>query len=145
MIGLLRVYNCARRPSAPPASVLAKDSRSTSASVGATSPQSLVRQVGPPKSPRFSELGGMRTLSFRMQDEVTMEICLERPAALRLPGRPEGAPTLLIIRAWTDDSKRYLTAVDRPSDLWWARGSHTGRKISSAQQKIAQRTEVVIP
>lgn len=74
-----------------------------------------IRQVDPPKSPRFTERDGTRMLSLRMQDEVNIEIRLERPTTLHLPGRAPkgGAQEAEIIRIWTDDAPGYLAAVDQ--------------------------------
>ncbi|QKJ18017.1 hypothetical protein [Microbacterium hominis] len=74
-----------------------------------------IRQVDPPKSPRFTEHEGSRVLSLRMQDEVNIEIRLERSTTLHLPGRPPkgGSQTADVIRIWTDDPTDYLAAVDR--------------------------------
>lgn len=73
-----------------------------------------IRQIDPPKSPRFAEIDGQRSLSLRMQDEVNIEIRLERPLTLALPGRPPkgGAQSAEIVRIWTDDPAAYLKAVD---------------------------------
>lgn len=74
-----------------------------------------IRQVDPPKSPRFTDHDGERVLSLRMQDEVNIEIRLERPTPLRIPGRPPkgGVQDAEIVRLWTDDPTAYLAAVDR--------------------------------
>jgi hypothetical protein len=74
-----------------------------------------IRQVDPPKSPRFTERDGKSILSLRMQDEVNIEIRLERPIALQLPGRPPkgGMQNAEMIRIWTDDPTGYLAAVDQ--------------------------------
>ncbi|MFH8248762.1 hypothetical protein ACH3VR_00160 [Microbacterium sp. B2969] len=73
-----------------------------------------VRQVDPPKTARFTTTDGRTQLSLRMQDEVNIEIRLERPTTVRLPGRPPkgGAQEAEIIRIWTDNPVGYLKAVD---------------------------------
>lgn len=74
-----------------------------------------VRQVDPPKSPRFSDTEDGRLLSLRMQDETNIEIRLERPTSVRLAGRPPkgGIHDVEVVRLWTDDPAGYLAAVDR--------------------------------
>jgi hypothetical protein len=74
------------------------------------------RRVDEPKSPRFGEAdasGGRRELSLRMQDETNIEIELERPTLVRLPGLPPkgGAQLVTRVRLWTDDPKGFLAAV----------------------------------
>jgi hypothetical protein len=76
----------------------------------------LDRRVDEPKSPRFGEAdasGGGRELSLRMQDETNIEVELERPTAVRLPGLPPKGGTQLVtrVRLWTDDPKAFLDAV----------------------------------
>lgn len=75
---------------------------------------SRIRRVDPPKSPRFAEIDALQTLSLRMQDEVNIEIRLERPTTLRLPGGPPkgGAQSAEVVRIWADDPVAYLKAVD---------------------------------
>ena len=45
-----------------------------------------VKRVDEPKSPRIEETDASRTLVYRMQDETDIEIELERPTVVRLPG-----------------------------------------------------------
>ncbi|MRG60822.1 hypothetical protein GE115_13235 [Agromyces sp. CFH 90414] len=95
------------------------------------------RRVDEPKSPRFADDGVMdaapeaswsgqapaevsgarpgRTLSLRMQDETNIEIELERPTPVRLPGRPPkgGVQAVTRVRLWTDDPKGFLAAARR--------------------------------
>lgn len=76
----------------------------------------LDRRVDEPKSPRFGEAdgsGGGRELSLRMQDETNIEIELERPTPVSLPGLPPkgGTQSVTRVRLWTDDPKGFLAAV----------------------------------
>lgn len=74
-----------------------------------------IRRVDPPKTPRFTSPGGRPELSLRMQDETNIEIQLERPTTVRLPGRAPkgGAKDVEVIRIWADDPAGYLKAVDK--------------------------------
>lgn len=75
----------------------------------------LDRRVDEPKSPRITEAEASRTLAIRMQDETNIEIELERPTAIRLPGlRPKGGVhEVTHVRLWTDDPKGFMAAVRR--------------------------------
>ncbi|WP_127791871.1 hypothetical protein [Agromyces sp. LHK192] len=72
-----------------------------------------IRRVDPPKTPRLTEHEGLRELSLRIQDETSIEIRLERPTAVGLPGRPPkgGIHEVEVIRLWTDDPAGFLDAV----------------------------------
>jgi hypothetical protein len=75
----------------------------------------LDRRVDEPKSPRVVETDASPTLSLRMQDETNVEIELERPTAVRLPGlAPKGGThEVTHVRLWTDDPKGFMAAVRR--------------------------------
>lgn len=66
-----------------------------------------------PKAPRFVEADGGRMLVIRMQDETNLEITLERPTPVRLPGRaPKGGEQeVAAVRLWTDDVDGFMRAV----------------------------------
>ncbi|QEO13235.1 hypothetical protein FLP10_01495 [Agromyces intestinalis] len=74
-------------------------------------------RVDEPKSPRF--VGGddgsdaTRTLVLRMQDATNVEIVLERPTAVTLPGRAPRGGTQVVgaVQFWTDDPRGLLAAV----------------------------------
>ena len=72
-----------------------------------------VKRVDEPKSPRIVETGDGRTLAFRMQDETAIEIELERPTIVRLPGHaPKGGEQLVTaVRIWVDDPKAFMDEV----------------------------------
>ena len=79
-----------------------------------------VRRVDEPKSPRvLDEVGPggdrRRVLALRMQDETNVEIRLEGPTVVRLPGRaPKGGEHRVeVVRLWTDDQPGFLAAVRR--------------------------------
>ncbi|RZI84566.1 MAG: MarR family transcriptional regulator [Microbacterium sp.] len=73
------------------------------------------RRVDEPKSPRISESDGLVSLSLRMQDTTNVEVVLERPTALTLPGlHPRGGRhEVSVVRFWVDDLEAYLAAVRR--------------------------------
>jgi hypothetical protein len=72
-----------------------------------------MKRVDEPKSPRIVEAGGGRTLAFRMQDETVIEIELERPTVVRLPGHPPkgGEQEITAVRIWVDDPKAFMDEV----------------------------------
>jgi hypothetical protein len=71
------------------------------------------KRVDEPKSPRFDETDDSRTLVFRMQDETIIEIELERPTTVRLPGggAKGGDQTITGVRIWVDDSRAFMDEV----------------------------------
>ncbi|WP_136707262.1 hypothetical protein [Agromyces sp. H66] len=79
------------------------------------------RRVDEPKSPRFDEtvrqdqegLDASRTLVYRMQDATDIEIELERPIAVRLPGGGAngGEQTITGVRIWVDDPRAFMDEV----------------------------------
>ncbi|MDR5701775.1 hypothetical protein [Agromyces aerolatus] len=73
----------------------------------------LDRRVDEPKSPRIAPTDASCTLSLRMQDETNVEIELERPTPVRLPGLPPrgGVHDVTHVRLWTDDPKGFMAAV----------------------------------
>jgi hypothetical protein len=72
-----------------------------------------MKRVDERKSPRIVETGGGRTLAFRMQDETVIEIELERPTVVRLPGHPPkgGEQEITAVRIWVDDPKAFMDEV----------------------------------
>lgn len=79
-------------------------------------PWELIASVAPiartdePKSPR---VGGAGVLSLRMQDATNVEIALEEPSPVRLPGLAPrgGVHTVSMVRLWVDDRDGFLGAV----------------------------------
>jgi hypothetical protein len=79
------------------------------------------KRVDEPKSPRFEEFArdgehGMdasRILVYRMQDETDIEIELERPTVVRLPGggAKGGEQTITGLRVWVDDPRAFMDEV----------------------------------
>lgn len=71
------------------------------------------RRVDEPKSPRLVDTEDGRMLSLRVQDETNVEITLERPTLVRLPGRPPkgGDQMVTAVRLWTDDLDGFMEAV----------------------------------
>jgi hypothetical protein len=71
------------------------------------------KRVDEPKSPRFDETDDSRILVLRMQDETIIEIELERPTTVRLPGggAKGGDQTITGVRIWVDDSRAFMDEV----------------------------------
>lgn len=71
------------------------------------------KRVDEPKSPRFEETDASRTLVSRMQDETDIEIELERPTVVRLPGggAKGGEQTITGVRIWVDDPRAFMDEV----------------------------------
>jgi hypothetical protein len=71
------------------------------------------KQVDEPKSPRFEESDASRVLVYRMQDETDIEIELERPTVVRLPGAGAkgGEQTITGLRIWVDDPRAFMDEV----------------------------------
>ena len=73
------------------------------------------KRVDEPKSPKFDEADASRTLVFRMQDETNIEVQLERPTVVRLPGggAKGGEQTITGVRFWVDDPRAFMDEVRR--------------------------------
>lgn len=74
------------------------------------------RTVDEPKSRRVTtDAAGRGILSLRMQDETAVEIALERPTLVTLPGHaPKGGRHHVeIVRIWVDDVDGFMAAVRR--------------------------------
>lgn len=71
------------------------------------------KQVDEPKSPRIVDADGSRMLMVRVGNETNIEIELERPTIVRLPGRaPKGGiQEVTAVRIWADDPKAFLAEV----------------------------------
>jgi len=71
------------------------------------------KRVDEPKSPKFDEADASRVLVFRMQDETVIEIELERPTVVRLPGggTKGGEQTITGVRIWVDDPRAFMDEV----------------------------------
>lgn len=69
----------------------------------------ITRRVDEPKSPRVAD----GVLSVRQQNETNVEIELEGPTVVRLPGRAPkgGAHEVRVVRFWADDPKAVLEAA----------------------------------
>ncbi|MDT0180348.1 hypothetical protein Q9S36_09030 [Microbacterium sp. ARD31] len=70
-------------------------------------------RVDEPKSPRVTQTASGRELAVRMQDETNIEIELERPTLVRLPGlHPKGGTHEVDrVRIWADDPDAFLDGV----------------------------------
>ncbi|WP_448004255.1 hypothetical protein [Agromyces bauzanensis] len=74
---------------------------------------SRARRVDEPKSPRFEVTDASRTLVYRMQDETDIEIELEKPTVVRLPGGGANGGEQIItgVRIWVDDPQAFMDEV----------------------------------
>ncbi|MCD2441860.1 hypothetical protein LQ757_06160 [Agromyces sp. SYSU K20354] len=70
-------------------------------------------RVDQPKAPKVVEAEGSRTLILRINYETNIEIELERPTVVRLPGHGAsgGAQTVTAVRIWVDDPAAFMDAV----------------------------------
>lgn len=66
-----------------------------------------------PKSPKIVEGDDSRTLMLRIVNETNLEIELERPTVVRLPGHgvAGGDQTITAIRIWADEPREFMDAV----------------------------------
>jgi hypothetical protein len=79
------------------------------------------KRVDEPKAPKFEETlrqtqdgaDASRILVYRMQDETDIEIELERPTVVRLPGggAKGGEQTITGLRIWVDDPRAFMDEV----------------------------------
>lgn len=71
------------------------------------------RRVDEPRSARFDEADATRVLVDRTQDETDIEIELERPTTVRLPGggAKGGDQTITGVRIWVDDPTAFMNEV----------------------------------
>lgn len=73
----------------------------------------VAKRVDEPKRPRVTETEDGAEYAERMQDETNIEIELERPVSIRLPGlHPKGGRhEVTRIRLWADDPRAFLAAA----------------------------------
>lgn len=73
----------------------------------------ISKRVDEPKQPRISDTDHGAEYAERMQDETNIEIELERPFAIRLPGlAPRGGEhQVTSIRLWADEPRAFLDAA----------------------------------
>ena len=73
----------------------------------------IAKRVDEPKLPRITTTEEGAEYAERMQDETNIEIELERPVSIRLPGLlPKGGTHQVTrIRLWADDPRAFLTAA----------------------------------
>ncbi|WP_341977041.1 hypothetical protein [Microbacterium sp. LWO13-1.2] len=73
----------------------------------------ISRRVDEPKQPRITETEAGAEYAERMQNETNLEIELERPFVVRLPGlAPKGGEhQVTSIRLWADDPRAFLDAA----------------------------------
>ncbi|MFK3677615.1 hypothetical protein ACI2IP_07780 [Microbacterium sp. NPDC090218] len=73
----------------------------------------ISRRVDEPKRPRVTDDGSGAEYAERMQDETNLEIELERPLMIRLPGlAPRGGEhEVTTIRIWADEPRAFLDAA----------------------------------
>jgi hypothetical protein len=70
-------------------------------------------RVDQDKLPKIVESDGSRTLMIHINRETNIEIELERPTAVRLPGQGKfgGEQSVTIVRLWADEPRRFLDEV----------------------------------
>ena len=70
-------------------------------------------RVDEPKSPKIEETDASRTLLLRMNNETDIEIELERPTVVKLPGHGTfGAEqTVTAVRIWVDEPLAFMDEV----------------------------------
>lgn len=70
-------------------------------------------KVDEPKSPKIVETDASRTLMLRMNNETDLEIELEGPTTVRLPGHGAmgGEQSITAVRIWVDDPKAFMDEV----------------------------------
>jgi hypothetical protein len=122
MFGLLCAY-LMRPHTVGPDGIRVRQGLETDIALGWDDIASVARnkRVDEPKSPRFEETirqgqdgaDASRTLVFRMQDETVIEIELERPTVMRLPGGAAkgGDQTITGLRIWVDDRRAFMNEV----------------------------------
>jgi len=70
-------------------------------------------RVDEPKSPKIVQKDGSRTLMLRIINDTNLEIELERPAVVRLPGHGVvgGEQLITAIRIWVDEPQAFMDEV----------------------------------
>lgn len=70
-------------------------------------------RVDEPKSPKIVETDASRTLMLRMTDETNLEIELEGPKLVKLPGHGKagGDQSVTALRIWVDDPVAFMDEV----------------------------------
>jgi hypothetical protein len=111
MFGLLCAY-LMRPHTVGPAGIRVRQGLETDIAISWDDIASVARnkRVDEPKSPRFEEADASRILVFRMQDETVIEIELERPTVVHLPGGG-GDQTITGLRIWVDDPRAFMDEV----------------------------------
>ncbi|MFJ6532920.1 hypothetical protein [Microbacterium sp. NPDC091662] len=73
----------------------------------------ISKRVDEPKQPRVTVRGDHTEYAERMQDETNIEIELERPITISLPGLAPrgGAHEITSIRLWADEPRTFLDAA----------------------------------
>ena len=114
MIGLLCAY-LMRPHTVGPDGIRVRGGLETDIALGWDDIASVARnlRVDQPKSPKIVETEGSRTLMLRINDETDIEIVLERPTVVRLPGHGVngGEQTVTAVRIWVDDPQAFMDAV----------------------------------
>lgn len=73
----------------------------------------LRKHTSPPKTPRVVADGDRHTLVVPILHETNIEIVLERPTSIAVPGVPPtgGARSVEAVRLWADDPRAFLETV----------------------------------
>jgi hypothetical protein len=116
MIGLLCAY-LMRPHTVGPDGIRVRGGLETDVALSWNDIASVARspRIDQPKAPKVVESGGCRTLVLRINDETVIEIELERPTVVRLPGhgRNGGEQMVTAVRIWVDDAQAFMDEVRR--------------------------------
>ncbi|MGO1849599.1 MAG: hypothetical protein ACTH0F_10400, partial [Microbacterium sp.] len=71
------------------------------------------KQLYEPKTPKIITVESQRILAVNILSQTNIEIELEHPTSVTLPGTPPkgGEHAVSIVRLWADDPKRFLDEV----------------------------------
>lgn len=116
MIGLLCSYYM-RPHTVGPDGIEIRNGLDTDVAIGWDAVTSVERkkQVYEPKTPKIIDDDGNRILAMNILNETNIEIVLEGPTSITLPGLPPkgGEHVITVARLWADDPKAFLDASRR--------------------------------
>jgi len=114
MFGLLCAY-LMRPHTVGPAGIRVRDGLETDIALSWDDIASVARnlRVDEPKSPKIEETDASRRLLLRINNETDVEIELERPTVVQLPGhgRFGGEQVVTALRIWVDDPVAFMEEV----------------------------------
>lgn len=116
MIGLL-CANIVRPHTVGPGGIRARDGLGLDVAIAWDDVHSVEirKRTFPQKTPRLSEIDGVPTFALPISDATNIQIDLEGPTRIRLPGHaPKGGEhDVSRVCIWTDDPKGFLAEVGR--------------------------------